>query len=146
MAPKKVIDLDRLCALLSIGVSMSAACAKVGITVASVYAWMRSDDPRGERVKAAIADAEITRLDHIRNSGRDDWRSSAWYLEKRVAAYRDPSKVTAEHRRQVLGEIIQIIGDRCDPEVAEAVASALDAYGRELALEADPDESGTSEA
>lgn len=76
---KKVAELV---AAVETGVSIESACAMVGIHRSTWYEWRERPEIEA-RLDRALAVAESRLLDSIREAGRDDWRASAWILERR---------------------------------------------------------------
>lgn len=65
--------------------SYQAAATQAGLSVHTVEAWRRDDPDFAELFDAAVDYAEAVILNEIRQQGRsrDDWRASAWILERR---------------------------------------------------------------
>lgn len=85
--PTKKIDkyIDPLLDNLRTGMSYQAAATQAGLSVHTVEAWRRDDPDFAELFDAAVDYAEAVILNEIRQQGRsrDDWRASAWILERR---------------------------------------------------------------
>ena len=76
---KKVAELV---AAVETGVSIESACSIAGIHRSTWYEWRERPEIEA-RLDRALAIAESRLLDSIREAGRDDWRASAWILERR---------------------------------------------------------------
>jgi hypothetical protein len=100
MGRKAILDVNpeitkRLCEILSLGNYIEAACAYVGISETSYYAWVQ----RGEKdlkagkessftefvkaTKKARAEAEVVSVARIRDAASSgEWQADAWFLER----------------------------------------------------------------
>ena len=76
------IKIAELVAVVETSVSIESACAMVGIHRSTWYEWRERPEIEA-RLDRALAVAESRLLDSIREAGRDDWRASAWILERR---------------------------------------------------------------
>jgi hypothetical protein len=76
------IKIAELVAVVETSVSIESACAMVGIHRSTWYEWRERPEIEA-RLDRALAIAESRLLDSIREAGRDDWRASAWILERR---------------------------------------------------------------
>jgi transposase len=76
---KKVAELV---AAVETGVSIESACSIAGIHRSTWYEWRERPEIEA-RLDRALAIAESRLIDSIREAGRDDWRASAWILERR---------------------------------------------------------------
>lgn len=85
--PTKKTDqyIDPLLDNLRAGMSYQAAASQAGLSVKTVEAWRHDDPDFAELFDAAVDFAEAVLLNEIRQQGRsrDDWRASAWILERR---------------------------------------------------------------
>ncbi|MBD2076215.1 hypothetical protein H6F86_20510 [Phormidium sp. FACHB-592] len=82
---------EKLVQALLAGNYIEPSCAYAGVSYVSVRNWMNKGEQAtsGEfrdfysAVTNAIAQAEISTAAHIKGAGKDDWRASAWLLERR---------------------------------------------------------------
>jgi hypothetical protein len=82
---------EDICKLLRSGAMIDAACLSSGITKETFFQWMKlgiseTDSPHkqfSDSVKRALADAENSMVDGIRNAGQTQWQALAWLLERR---------------------------------------------------------------
>ena len=81
MSRTKSIWRDHMIDQLYQNVSVSQACKHLGISRASYYRSLKADPIFSERVERARAHASSRLIKRIFD--HDDWRASAWLLEKR---------------------------------------------------------------
>lgn len=85
--PTKKIDkyIDPLLDNLRAGMSYQAAASQAGLSTNTVDSWRRNDPEFADLFDAAIDFAEAVMLNEIRQQGRarEDWRATAWILERR---------------------------------------------------------------
>ena len=81
---------NRIVEALVKGHFISEACSLAGISVDTFYRWynlgVEGDQVYSEfsdAIDEAQAQAITDALTDIREAGRDDWRASAWFLERR---------------------------------------------------------------
>ena len=74
---------DELLENLRSGMSIVAACALANISRSTYYGWVDKDEKWAEEVKAAIRFGEAVHVARISHASVDDWRASAWFLERR---------------------------------------------------------------
>lgn len=97
---------DSICKLVSLGVSLEAAAESEGVCRRTVYNW-RDAGRSGKRLyvkfaddlEAAFGKAEVAQTLNVIKAGSHDWRSSAWWLEKRrpdLYGHRSRDDVPAE--------------------------------------------------
>jgi hypothetical protein len=67
------------------GNTLQAACACAGISEDVLARWRRQSAEFAESVTRAIAESEVALVATIRKASTDDWRASAWLLERRFA-------------------------------------------------------------
>lgn len=83
----KKIDkyIDPLLDNLRSGMSYQAAATQAGLALSTVNSWRESDEEFAELFDAAVDYAEAVMLAEIRQQGRarEDWRATAWILERR---------------------------------------------------------------
>lgn len=76
---------------IKMGCTYSLACQYAGITPATFYTWMQQGKINQSKnkqeffnaIKKAEADGAMTNLQLIHKAGFDDWRASAWIMERR---------------------------------------------------------------
>ena len=104
---KKIAELV---AVVETGVSIESACAMVGIHRSTWYEWRERPEIEA-RLDRALAVAESRLLDSIREAGRDDWRASAWILERRY-----PETWSKRSEVQAAGSVEVVVrrGDKVD--------------------------------
>ena len=67
------------------GMTYQAAATQAGLSQATVDKWRQSDDEFSQKFNEAVDYAEAVLLSELRAQGRarEDWRSTAWILERR---------------------------------------------------------------
>lgn len=114
MSRKAKLNADiqkRICALVNGGAPLTTACVASGVSWNTAKVWMSKGrkglEPYAEFVsavkqaKAAWACAATMR---ITKAGQEDWRASAWLLERRMKEFARPSKVELSGNVNVAGE------------------------------------------
>lgn len=86
MARKAAPKINRqvgatICLALRAGAPLQAALELVGLKRETFDDWLR-DRKFGGEVKAAEASARVKAVGSIVMAGREDWRASAWYLQR----------------------------------------------------------------
>lgn len=76
--------IDKIVENIRLGAPFVVACNVAGISRATFRDWRIADPTIDERLKAAQGDFETTHLRNIRNHSAEDWKASAWVLERRV--------------------------------------------------------------
>ena len=91
---------NRIVEALTKGHFINEACSLAGITKQSFYKWYNlglEGDTRYIDFAAAVDEAQAQAvtdaLTDIREAGRDDWRASAWFLERRSRNWLKTEKV-----------------------------------------------------
>lgn len=82
---------ERFIEAIEIGCTHSLACQYAGITPATFYGWMKQGKEKQSKnkidffntIKRAEANGAISNLQLIKKAGLDDWRASAWIMERR---------------------------------------------------------------
>ncbi len=69
--------------MLRDGNTRRASCARAGVSEDALARWLKSSAAFAEAVTRAEADAEIDHVSNIRLAGREDWRASLAWLERR---------------------------------------------------------------
>jgi hypothetical protein len=115
------------------GCYMETAAFYAGASKQSLYEWLKKGN-RGEcdlcvefldAVNKALADAELTDVDNIRKHAANDWRASAWRLERKnpqrwgtkvaVSATDKEHKDADESINEIIAdELDKLEGDRFD--------------------------------
>jgi hypothetical protein len=80
----------RFFTVIRTGATIEAASALAGVAVRSIYNWLEKGRAgrKGDYVQflrafeLARAEGEITMISAIRTAGRQDWRATAWILER----------------------------------------------------------------
>ena len=80
--PKSQKHRDDLLDNLRSGMSIVAACALSSVSRSTYYNWIK-DEQWNEEVQAAIRFGEAVHVARISTASVDDWRASAWFLERR---------------------------------------------------------------
>jgi hypothetical protein len=84
---KRNADIEKkLLDALSNGLPYRAACGLAGISTETLRVWRRDNPSFEQAVQFAEARAVERDLANVREAGRDDWRASAWALERRCPA------------------------------------------------------------
>ena len=92
LANTKFHRLDAVCAEIAKGIPLEYACALGGVTYRTVRRWIVDEERLGAeskfagvvaKVEAAKARAIQANMANITRAGGDDWRASAWILERR---------------------------------------------------------------
>ena len=73
---------ERICTLLSVGVSRRQAAAYVGCHHATITRSARRDAEFAAGLREAEAYSEVEPLSRIVNAGKRSWRAAAWLLER----------------------------------------------------------------
>jgi transposase len=72
--------------MLRAGNYINVACMAVGVSKATLYNWLGRDEPEyrafAERIDKARAEGEARHVALIAKAAADDWRASAWLLER----------------------------------------------------------------
>ena len=103
---------DKLCQILKSGNYIEAACAYVGISTETFYAWKASNPEFSDAVEKSRSSAEIESVARVRKAGAEGtWQADAWYLER---SYADRWGRT---RQEITGKdgadlVIKVIRDR----------------------------------
>jgi len=74
---------EKVLQLLRDGSFRSKAAAAVGVDLDTLLAWMIEHPDFARDVEAAEAKAELEHLRNLRDKAGDDWRASAWWLERK---------------------------------------------------------------
>ena len=82
MMPKTQRHREELLENLRSGMSIVAACALASVSRSSYYNWIKDAD-FNEEAQAAIRFGEAVHVARISTASVDDWRASAWFLERR---------------------------------------------------------------
>lgn len=77
--------------LVKLGNYTETACAYLGIGKTSWYRWLQEGEQAKsglkrefwEAIRQAEAQAEIRNIGKIQTAANDDWKASAWYLERK---------------------------------------------------------------
>ena len=72
--------------------SIQAACAQASVARTTYYNWLKADESWVEETEAAIRLSEAVHVARINHSSVDDWRASAWFLERRFPAEWGPKQ------------------------------------------------------
>lgn len=83
------ILLDKLVAIISLGITKKDACASVGIHRDTLHQWERwgeaGKEPFAEwlpKLRAAQVETKVYMLGLMQKAASGDWRAGAWLLEK----------------------------------------------------------------
>jgi len=144
-----------ICEALEDGMFVREAAALAGVTVDSVYRWIREgtrdkrdgkETPESEfsdAIKIAMASAEREALQAIRTAGMmpQFWPAKAWFLERRYPEkYGRKDRVEMEHSgQQGLGvaNVDNTLSERLDDESKREAAKEI---ARNLAIIGKPDD------
>ncbi len=82
--------LDELCKTLETGATHKIAFGSIGLKSATFYRWLKLGEEGDERyitffqrVRKSEAKGALSHLQTINTASRDDWKASAWVLERR---------------------------------------------------------------
>lgn len=132
----KILDVMRL------GADRETACHYVGATPAQLQAEMTANEEFSRAVLRAQAEAELKHLGNIHRASQDEknWRTSAWWLERRGAGR--PGGVSTAEALARVAELVDLLAGIIVKEVPEpAVQRRL--IERMLAAVAGEDEPGS---
>lgn len=82
---------DRIISMIRQGVFIETACEANGIGKTTYYRWLeRADDPASDpkyrefrdATNTARAEAESRHVLRVEQASRNDWKASAWFLER----------------------------------------------------------------
>jgi hypothetical protein len=147
-APTKFNNIiaDKLLRVLSSGVHRDVAARAVGITDRTLRNWMRKGeggDPLfrqfAEDVKQVEAKAEVGHVANITLASRNDWRASAWYLERKA-----DTRWTRVDKHEVSGREGQPLGVVILPPEEAPEPSVLVSKPLQLVDASDDDEQDTA--
>ena len=85
MKKKTPARQERILENLRAGLTKEVSATQAGISPRSFYYWVEHDEQFAEEVQAAIDFSEAVLLAELKAQGqaRQDWRASAWLLERR---------------------------------------------------------------
>jgi hypothetical protein len=111
----------QFCSAIALGSDRSTACAFVGATVAQLRATMRHQPDFEQEVLRSEAQTEIRHLGNVNKAAADEknWRTSAWWLERRAPerfGRRAPQALTA----QQVGELVDHFAEALYGEIPDA--------------------------
>ena len=64
------------------GMSLRDACALAGISKRAFHNWVKEESALCAQVKKARLEGKLKHLRNINAHAADDWKASAWYLER----------------------------------------------------------------
>ncbi len=117
------------------GLPRAQACRIAGVTDRTLRNWLalgRADDSRPELEQFAIdidqAEAEFAKT-HVQKITRsEDWRASAWYLERRFPEFRETKNVNIEQATQALLDCVEKV---CGADATEQILALFAEGGGE---------------
>ncbi|MBF6604995.1 MAG: hypothetical protein IVW53_05365 [Chloroflexi bacterium] len=87
--------IEALLSALRAGSTREGAAGHAGIDRTTLYRWLAGDARLRARVEQAEADFEVRSVAQIAQAAADDWRASAWLLERRRSASYGRSQMQA---------------------------------------------------
>lgn len=64
------------------GMSLRDSCALAGVSRRRFHQWVSEDSALSAQVKKARLDSKLVHVRNIRNHAQEDWKASAWLLER----------------------------------------------------------------
>lgn len=101
-----------LCAILGVGCSRTVAARYVGCSPNTVRRLALTDAAFAERLRRAEGRHQVSHLTNIQTASKENWRASAWSLERTYPdrfAPRRPGTVTVQQMSYMLGEFARIL-------------------------------------
>jgi hypothetical protein len=76
--------VDAICKMVENGVSVSNACASVGISRATYHRWKETNETFLVRIEEAKGKLIRVMEEGMLRDTAEDWRARAWWLERRL--------------------------------------------------------------
>jgi len=99
------ITKREIVAILTVGGSRLTAAKYVKCTLETIRYNAEQDDEFANQIRKAEATLEVVQLKNIENSGKRDWRASAWLLERKYPEKFGTRKI-ADISRRKLAELL----------------------------------------
>ena len=121
--------ISALVALLENGIPLRAACASLRIPETSLRQRMAADEELESWINDARAAAEARHVAKVANA--DDWKASAWWLERRGGeewappVKRESREVSGPDGGPVRVAAVDVVTRMSDAELAEAARTLL---------------------
>lgn len=64
------------------GMSLRDSCALAGVGKRTFHTWAKEDSALSAQVKKARLESKLLHVRNIRNHASEDWKASAWMLER----------------------------------------------------------------
>lgn len=64
------------------GMSLRDSCALAGVSRRRFHQWVSEDSALSAQVKKARLESKLVHVRNIRNHAQEDWKASAWLLER----------------------------------------------------------------
>jgi AcrR family transcriptional regulator len=92
----KTLQMDMVIQAVQKGCTYKLAASAAGVSESSVYRWIREGEAGKrpyknflERIRSAEHERAASLLDMVYQAGNKDWRSAAWFLERRYGYRKD---------------------------------------------------------
>lgn len=129
---------ERICKLVSAGVSIEAAATSQGVSERTVYNWLERGK-RGERAYAefaiearkAMGSVEARLSMNVVARAKDDWRAGAWYLERRTAERFGEQGKLERKLEEIVEKVLDAARAEMDPDSHQRLLRKLAREGRE---------------
>jgi hypothetical protein len=129
-----------VCALISVGVTVSDAARYVGCAVSTIRREALRNEEFSAALRRAALGAELSPLHDIRSAAKKYWRAGAWLLERlnpRAFAKRNPAMLTLEQVQGIMDNVGKIIHEEIPHEKwQQRVFSRLTQLGEHMIREA----------
>jgi hypothetical protein len=136
--PRYLDDAKRreVCALISVGTSMTDAARYVGCNVVTIRREALCNEEFSAALQRAFLGAELSPLHEIRNAAKKHWRAGGWLLERTNPtrfSKRSADTMTLEEVEAVMNAIDDIIRREIPYEhLQQRVISRLEELGEHL--------------
>lgn len=129
-----------VCALISVGCSLSDAARYIGCTVITIRREALRNEQFSEALQRAHLAAELSPLHDLRAAAKKYWRAAAWLLERtnpQRFAKQHPQSLTPDQVSAFVSRMIDIIGDEVPHAHArQRIKDRLTGFSEELQREA----------
>ena len=108
------IQKREICAIVSVGGSLTTAAKYVGCSLATIRRVAKQDSQFEESLRRSESGQEFQHLTLIKEAAKKYWKASAWLLERKFPdryGSRKVDTVTPEELQRVLVEFATIIAD-----------------------------------
>lgn len=90
------------------GLTVERACLAAGVGVRTFRTWRKENQPLSAALKKAESDFERTHIQNISTHGADDWKASAWLLERKFPERYAKRVVTIEPKETEGGVLVKV--------------------------------------